>query len=139
MSDYPSKLRVGETRLLLRADCYALLGEPGSGQVQVIYGEPPAGSPTVGVYSPAGSPTWAVPTGRLFVRVAQGKRISAHRDAIEAAGFGIEKIPDFAPHSARVVALSGNPADALSRIERLTAVPGIVHVEPELLRARSAR
>lgn len=160
-SAHPNELRVGagshRTRLVLRRDCYALLGEVpreleaavlrvlGAGEATVLEGRPPAGLSSevarriAPLYSPKDSPSYAVPTGRLFVRVADGEEIAVLRDSFDNAGFRIEEIPPYAPHSAWVVARSGDLSDALAGLRRLASVPGVEHVEPELLRAKAPR
>lgn len=81
----------------------------------------------------------ALPTGRVFVRFGEGDRAEAHRAALAGAGFVIDAVPAWAPHAAWLRAASGDVTEALAGMEALGRLPGAVHVEPELLRARAPR
>jgi hypothetical protein len=87
--------------------------------------------------APHGSPV--LPTGRIFVRFADGDHAESHRAAIEAAGYHLERVPPWAPNGAWVCHASGDVRESLAGLERLRQLPGVQHVEPELLRPRSLR
>jgi hypothetical protein len=110
--------------------------------IAVYRGVPPRaqqGTEVTAAYgpSPASSP-WA-PTGRVFIRFAEGTRAETRRASIESAGYAIEQVPGFAPQAAWVRALSGSVRDGLSGLVRLLALPGVQAVEPQLLGERSLR
>jgi hypothetical protein len=50
----------------------------------------------------------AVPTGQVFLRFRTGERVTAHRDALEQAGFTIARELDYAPQAAWLLARSGS-------------------------------
>jgi hypothetical protein len=77
----------------------------------------------------------AIPTGRLFVRFADG-RADAHRDDLAAAGFEIVTAADYAPEAAWILPLRGGIAAALNALPAIASISGVAHVEPELLRRR---
>ena len=74
-----------------------------------------------------------MPTGRVFVRLGEGEDVRARTSELEAAGFEIEEVPGYAPHAAWLRPRSRRIADALAGVEPLRAVPGVEHVEPELI------
>lgn len=76
------------------------------------------------------------PTGRVLVRFAAGDRVEAHRDELRAAGYELEAPLGFAPQAGYVRAAGG---DAAAGLDRLRAIPGVEHVEPEVLMQRGAR
>jgi hypothetical protein len=98
-----------------------------------------AGGADVGpVYeSPDGA--LVVPTGLVFVRFADGSSAEARRADLERAGFEIVQVPGYAPHAAWVRARSGGIAASLGRLDVLTALPGVQHVEPQMLSERVGR
>lgn len=81
----------------------------------------------------------AVPTGKLFVRFGEGSAAAEHRAALERAGYEIVKVPGYAPHAAWVRARGGDLAAGLRGMSALAALPGVEHVEPEMLMASSKR
>jgi hypothetical protein len=83
------------------------------------------------VYRPGGTGAAAIPTGRVFVRFAEGTEAGAHADALATAGFTLESVPAYAPHAAWVRPASGRLADALTSFDRLRALPGVENVEPQ--------
>lgn len=164
-SQFPQELRVQTAQAANRADRTELVyvrsadyyamhyAQPDSappeaivtledGMVAILAGDAPTESPPTGVITPVyhlqPSGMLAVPTGRIWLRFAEGEPIAAHRAAIEAAGYTIETLP-YAPHAAWVQARSGNIADALNQMAQLEALPKVEHVEPQLLMQRSLR
>lgn len=103
-----------------------LAGRVGTGaQVTAVYSLGSAGRPLV-------------PTGRILVRFGESGRAEAHRDAIERAGYRLVEPLVHAPHAAWVDSPDG-PASALRGLGRLEALPGVVHVEPEMAGRRTTR
>jgi hypothetical protein len=86
---------------------------------------------------PGGQP--AVPTGRVFVRLREGQPASEQHDDFAQAGYVIENIPAWAPHTAWLRPATGGIVAALNGIERLRSLTGVENVEPQLLRPRMAR
>jgi hypothetical protein len=151
----PARLRIGSeppVRVYLRQDdYYALHGcppgapTPGaeltlkSGEIAVFRGPPPGAADRVGpVYAAEDGPL-AVPTGLVFVRFAPGTRAADRRPALEDTGFQVMQLPGYAPHACWVRPRAGGIAAALHGLIRLAALPGVEHVEPQLLTARAPR
>lgn len=99
----------------------------------------PADAKISPVYALPSASSLAIPTGRVFVRLAETVAIDSRQDAIQAAGYEIVDRPPYAPHAAWVQARSGSMADALQHISQLTAIPDMANVEPQLLTQRSFR
>ncbi len=116
MPTYPTHLRSGTGAALFerRPNLYSRRhGSPGdaSGAVDVIGDEAKSvfaiyeGAPRAGkdadeagpVYSAGAGGPLAVPTGRVFVRLAEQARAEDRRAQFEAAGFDIERSPSYAP------------------------------------------
>ena len=76
------------------------------------------------------------PTGRVLVRFAAGDRVEAHREELAAAGYELDAALGFAPQAGYVRPAAGGAAAGL---DRLRAIPGVEHVEPEVLMERGAR
>lgn len=76
----------------------------------------------------------AVATGRIFVRFADHVMLEDRKADLQDAGYRIEEVLDFAPHSGWVTAINGGPARSLSSIDRLEGLDGVVVVEPQMLR-----
>jgi hypothetical protein len=91
------------------------------------------------VYRHAPGGGLAVPTGRVLARFPEGDSAAEHEPDIDAAGFRLEEILPYAPHAAWLAPTSGEIVDALRRLEQLAAVPGLEHVEPQLISERGAR
>jgi hypothetical protein len=102
-------------------------GEPGeaaeasqSGDLSPVYGLQPSGLP-------------AVPTGRIFVRFAEGVQAESRRQEINRAGYELVESLAYAPHAAWLRPRSGDIADALTGIPQLEQLPHIENVEPQML------
>jgi hypothetical protein len=80
-----------------------------------------------------------VPTGRVLVRLRSGDTVGAHRAALEKAGYTIESVPSYAPNAAWVRAASGRTADALGQLDALHRLPGVEHIEPQMIEAAARR
>jgi hypothetical protein len=81
-------------------------------------------------------PTPIGPTGRVLVRFRAGDRVDAHRDELLAAGYELDAPLGFAPQAGYVRPVGG---DVAAGLDRLRAIPGMEHVEPEVLMERSSR
>ena len=107
------------------------------GKIAVIRGKPEnesAAPDNVGpVYElqPEGSP--AVPTGRIFVRFAEGTNVDAFEERINQAGYEIIERPAYAPNAAWLGTRSDNIAAALKGIDALARLPDVESVEPQML------
>jgi hypothetical protein len=140
----------------LADDCYAVHGVAGSpvakkailvledGSVAVFRGQPPASAtagagaraqpPRIGpVYASAPGGGLAVPTGRILVRFSPGTLAEERRADLRGAGFEIEKVLAYAPEAAWVRATSGGIGAALLGLPEIGALPGVEHVEPQML------
>ena len=84
---------------------------------------------------PAGTP--AVPTGRVLVRYPTGDRIERHRDELAAAGYQLEDVLGYAPQAGWV--RGSSIGSSLAGLDRLAALEGVEHAEPQLLRERAQR
>jgi hypothetical protein len=73
------------------------------------------------------------------VRFAEGDSPEHHREGIVEAGYEIDQVLAYAPHAAWVRARSGRIPDALARLPSLEALPGVEHVEPQMVSPASPR
>jgi hypothetical protein len=108
-----------------------------------VHAGPPAGKHSgddvIPVYSAGADGPLAVPTGRLFVRFAEGIKASDRAPALRALGFAIERSPSYAPSAAWVTPLAGSATAALDHIEALQKLPDVAHVEPQLVMERAEK
>jgi hypothetical protein len=109
------------------------------GEIAVFRGRPPAGLGVGPVYAtPEGS--LAVPTGLVFVRFAEGTSVAARRGDLERLGFELVEVPSYARHAAWVRARGEEGiGSALGQAADLATLPGVEHVEPQMLMAVSRR
>ena len=145
----PSYLRVGSRFVVLGplpdAVRSQLVHSFSDDQVHVCRGAlpNPTGLPpstlVTAAYQLAGIGADAVPTGRLFVRWTDAVPAQSRGDDLLTAGFRIDVVPPYAPHTAWVRAASGDPALALAGIEALARLRDVVHVEPEVWTERRSR
>jgi len=159
-TDYPAHVRSENdgTTFERRLDLYAVrkpADEPGpdgraaiasladGDEVFTVHaGEPPRtrSAEEVGpVYSAGPDGPLAIPTGRVFVRFADGVRAEDRRAAFEATGFKIDKLLPYAPNAAWLRPSRGGIAAALPRATDLGKLPDVVHVEPQLLLQRALK
>ena len=89
------------------------------------------------VYSAGPDGPLAVPTGRVFVRLEEGLGPDARSAEFARAGFEIEQRLSYAPNAAWLRPAHGGVAKALPALAALERIPGVVHVEPQLLLARA--
>ena len=80
-----------------------------------------------------------MPTGRVFVRLAEGHDAGEHRAAFAGAGFRVERAVAHAPHAAWLRPDSGGASVALSALDAIRRLPDVVHVEPQMLLERRAK
>lgn len=109
------------------------------GRIAVYQGEPPAQSKgwLSPVYALEDGVALAVPTGEVFLQVAEGARVESLRQAIHQAGYRIREVLPYAPHAAWLTAQSA--AEALRNLPVLGSIPGVRGVEPQMLMPRQAR
>jgi hypothetical protein len=158
MPDYPTHVHGGTTKAVFErcpdlyavretpdaatADAVAVIPDDAASTFAVYKGAPPkdqTGGDVGPVYSAGPGGPLAVPTGRVFVRLAPGVRADERRDQFEAAGFRIEKTLSYAPNAAWLCPSTGSVAEALPRLDELEKLPDVEHVEPQLLMERSLR
>ncbi len=144
--------RNGSVRLRKRDDLYAMRGSMSKqlaadvemrltgDDVNSLRGTPPADAASafelLPVYAATKESTPAVATRRIFLRLQEGTSIDTVRGDIEALDFRIDEIPIHAPHCAWLEPRSGRVDEALSKLDRLRALPLTANVEPQLLRPR---
>jgi hypothetical protein len=92
----------------------------------------PAGD-VVPVYAITSGGTAFVPTGRATVRFTTGDDAHAHAAELREAGYRITEVPPYAPHMAWVEGMSDDVAETLQRLETLARLPGVEHVEPQMV------
>jgi hypothetical protein len=80
-----------------------------------------------------------VPTGRVFVRFAEGDTPQHHERELRDAGFVVAEVPGYAPHAAWLTHASGDVAAALRNLPALDRMPEIIHVEPQMIGERASR
>lgn len=112
-----------------------------SDQVTVCHGiDPELTDAALGpVYRRADSGDLVVPTGRVFVRLAEGESIAERRADLQAAGFQLEDVPDYAPHAGWVRPTSGSVGEAIVKLNELREISGAEAVEPQMLSPRALR
>ncbi|PYK66779.1 MAG: hypothetical protein DME50_04510 [Verrucomicrobia bacterium] len=152
-SDYPAQIEVRSNegqivRYHLAPEFYARSSKvppsPGERVVQrldegfAIF-QVPASSSTVAegsvlpVYRAQPSGMLAVATGRLWVRFAEGIDATQKREKVEKVGCSLEELPPWTARGAWVRASSGKAVDALAAAAVLAGLPGVEHVEPQML------
>ena len=154
-SNYPAELEVRSqegavARYKLAPEFYASsTGEPLSAtdrlaarldeNIAVFEGPAPKGDAAVDnvlpVYRAQPSGAFAIPTGRVWVRFAEGVKATLQREALAKLGFSLEESPSWAPQAAWVRASSGKIADTLAAAARLSVLPKVEQVEPQILTA----
>jgi hypothetical protein len=157
MTPAPRQLRDPSGRIVFaeRADLWAVRQdtgdpvEPGAlavvpdeaGAVFVVYERRRAamGRGAGPVYEAGAGGPLAVPTGRIFVRLAEGRRATEARAAFTGAGFVIERTLPYAPHAAWLRPDGSGIAAALTALAALRRLPDVVHVEPQMLLERTAK
>jgi hypothetical protein len=121
--------------------CYALL-DAGQQNVKILAGAPPpdaSGASLRPAYALEDGPGRAVPTGRVYLRFRTGVQAESRRSEMEAAGFTLDRLVPYAPHTVWLKASSDNPAEALARIGMLADLPDVEWVEPQMISPRALR
>ena len=88
------------------------------------------------VYRLEDGPVPFVPTGKLFVRLARGRRLDGFATELAALGLRVSRVNDWAPHSGWIEARDGDVAAALGRIDDVRTRLAAENVEPEMLTAK---
>jgi hypothetical protein len=91
------------------------------------------------VYRHVPGGTLAVPTGRVLVRFGEDDLAVDHEADLGRAGFQVEEVLAYAPQAAWVRAKGGGVVDALRGLERLAALTGLQHLEPQLIAEQDKR
>jgi hypothetical protein len=81
----------------------------------------------------------AVPTGLVLVRFREGIAAAACGDALTREGFMIHGVLPQAPSAAWVKAASGGIPASLRGIPALESIPGVVNVEPQMVKRSAPR
>lgn len=74
-----------------------------------------------------------VPTGRATVRFGSGDDARAHETDLREIGYRIIEVPPYAPHLAWIESATGDIAHALTGLDAVGRLPGVEHVEPQLV------
>lgn len=156
MSRYPGRLRMkGEspTEFQYRTDYFALrqtrqrspagavttMSESAETLFAVFHGTPDAGTDAEPVYSAGRDGPLAVPTGRIFVRLAAGLTPKERIAEFASMGLEIERTLSYAPNAAWLRPAQGGAAEALRVLKKVEKVPGVEHAEPQMLIQRTPR
>lgn len=81
----------------------------------------------------------AAPSGRVLVRYGEDDRIDGHRTDLAAIGYELEEALEYAPQAGWIRAAEGGIDESLRGLERIAALAGVQHVEPQLLREAARR
>lgn len=164
-SEYPQQIRSGKHKsaaLYSRESGYYAVHykEPGTadpgailqlneGAIAVFPGEPDepenvlqlaSTTGTVGpIYTLQPGGSFAVPTGLVFIRFAEGVEVDSQHEAIQNAGYEVAQSLSYAPTAAWLRAPSGSLLEALKGIPRLEAIPHVEAVEPQMLMQSTPR
>lgn len=122
-ADYPRSVR---SRTHAPHTIFELVTERVEADDRVVYTVQPGGSV-------------AIPTGRIFIRFADGVNVADRTSDIENAGYKIAEKIDYAKNAAWLSEESGSIAKALAGIENLESIKGVENVEPQMLMKRVAK
>jgi hypothetical protein len=104
----------------------------------VMHGEPAPTADAGAVYMGNGGLMF-VPTGRVFVRLDDGMSLEAHAEAFRKLGYAIVQALPYALNAGWLEHAQKDTAEALRGIPELARLPGVQHVEPQLLTVRAQR
>ena len=90
-------------------------------------------SETTPVYALRQGGTLAVPTGKVFVRSAGNKKIEDFAEQFRKAGYEIAQTLSYAPNAGWLRAISSSIASSLAALDKLSVIPGVENVEPQML------
>ena len=123
-----------------KAGAFQLLND---GTIAIYEGEPGGAAAAPDrlspVYTLANGGSLAVPTGLIFLRLAEEIPVAERREAVGAAGYHVVEILSYAPNAAWLRAQSGSIADALKGTKELEKIPGVENVEPQMLMVAARR
>jgi hypothetical protein len=85
------------------------------------------------VYVPVSGGAPYVATGRATIRFREGEDANAHAEALRGHGYRITQVPLYAPHMAWIEGVSDDVARMLAGLGQLASLPGVEHVEPQLI------
>ena len=131
MSDYPQRLDFDVMTYILRPDLHAV--HEIEGEIAARPGSPEGRLP---VYESENG-RLVFPTGKVWVRFAKGTDARDRAADLATAGYTIDSVPGYAPHGAFVV--GEDAAAALTGLERLRALAGVEHVEPQVVQHAARR
>jgi hypothetical protein len=97
------------------------------------------GSETTPVYSLIKNGTVAVPTGKVFVRLAQNLKFEDSAESFRRAGYEIDQTLSYAPNAGWLRPTSASVASSLAGLSKLSAMPGVDNVEPQMLSKRASK
>lgn len=108
------------------------------GKIAIFKGDTPpsaaAGDGNVSaVYTLAQGGSLAVPSGLVFIRLADGLDVNENTEAFADAGYEVAERLAYAPNAAWLQARSGDIADALNGLEELRKLSNVESVEPQML------
>jgi hypothetical protein len=98
-----------------------------------------SGSETTPVYSLTKNGTVAVPTGKVFVRLAQNLNFEDSAEAFRRAGYEVDQTLSYAPNAGWLRPTSSSVASSLAGLSKLSAIPGVDNVEPQMLSKRASK
>lgn len=85
------------------------------------------------VYALGPDGPFSVATGRVFIRFADGIRVSDKAEIISGAGYRVVEVLSYAPQAAWLAASDRTIASALSNLPRLAGLGDLDSVEPQLV------
>jgi hypothetical protein len=111
------------------------------GAIAVFLGEPNQSEQGLlsPIYTLEPNGSFAVPTGLVFIRFAEGVDVDLQREVINRAGYEVAQSLSYAPHTAWLRAKSGKIVDAIAGISQLEAIAKVENVEPQMLMERGLR
>jgi hypothetical protein len=156
-SEYPQQIRVGSLHsavLYTRKPGYYAVhyNQPGTvapgailqlneGVIAVFSGVPNQSEKNTlsPIYTLEPNSSFAIPTGLVFIRFAEGVDVESQREVINRAGYKVEQSISYAPHAAWLRPQSGKIVDAIAGISQLEAIPNVENVELQMLMERGLR
>ena len=92
-----------------------------------------------GVYATQPGGSHATPSGRIFIRFADGIDVADRVTEIEKAGYKIVETLAYATNAAWLTERSGSIGKALAGIKKLESIRDVENVEPQMLTKRVAK
>jgi hypothetical protein len=117
-------------------DIAIMRGEPDSADIAAA---PNRLTPVYTLKSGGAGGSMAVPTGRVFIRLADGVKVGDRETEIDQSGYEVDQTLDYAPNAAWLRARSGSIAYALNSIQALQRIADVENVEPQMLMQASYR